>query len=459
MEPNPGQELFVAEKCGILVSVTEQWIICCAPGVRVHLLRLLQRSGRAVIHMKKKLYRHSLALLSALCLISGCGNASAASMHLRKTEGTVSVSDAEGQSVAPAENLGLYSGYGVGTEAESYAWIDLDHVKLAKMDQSSQISVSKEDKALSIDVISGSLFFNVTEPLADDETMDIRTSTMAVGIRGTCGWVEIPEADVMRVYILEGTVICTAGENTAAVGAGEMAEMTAEGEITVEKFSVLGVPDFVAKELEADESLNQAVKDASGLDVAGDPLRAYGDYLNNLIKSNDWELVFAEEVDFEGDGRPELAAIFVYELQYESLPNIVKTYILRNGPEGLDVLLERRVGWPKNGQGHGKVSLMESGGRRFLLYHNLGVSNENLIYYGSIASQDGDSSCWGIVDAVGNNNADGSLDDFVGMKYGKGPVREDGLVSPGIMEYSTLEEITAVIEKYTEERVLFSLDF
>lgn len=414
--------------------------------------------------MKKKLYRHSLALLpallSALCLISGCGNASAASMHLRKTEGTVSVSDAEGQSVAPAENLGLYSGYGVGTEAESYAWIDLDHVKLAKMDQSSQISVSKEDKALSIDVISGSLFFNVTEPLADDETMDIRTSTMAVGIRGTCGWVEIPEADVMRVYILEGTVMCTAGENTAAVGAGEMAEMTAEGEITVEKFSVLGVPDFVAKELEADESLNQAVKDASGLDVAGDPLRAYGDYLNGLIHRNQGKLIFAEEIDFEDDGSPELAVTFISERQGDPLPQLeLNTYILRNGPEGPEELLRIRDGWQENGHGHGKVSLMEYGGKRFLLYYSsLAASHEDYVYYGSIASQDGDSSCWGSADAIINNNLDGSMDDFVGMKYGKSPVGENGLTL-GAVEYSTLEEITAVIEKYTEERVLFSQDF
>ena len=80
------------------------------------------------------------------------------------------------------------------------------------------------------------------------------------------------------------------------------------------------------------------------------------------------------------------------------------------------------------------------------------------IYYGSIASQDGDSSCWGSADAIINNNLDGSMDDFVGMKYGKSPVGENGLTL-GAVEYSTLEEITAVIEKYTEERVLFSQDF
>ena len=89
----------------------------------------------------------------------------------------------------PQENLGLYSGYGVATQAESYAWIDLDEVKLAKLDAGSEIEIAKEGKKLEINVKSGNMFFNVTQPLADDETMDITTSTMMLGIRGTCGWV------------------------------------------------------------------------------------------------------------------------------------------------------------------------------------------------------------------------------------------------------------------------------
>ena len=158
-------------------------------------------------HGEKKLFRRGIALLLSLSLALGCAgcgstdsggtggtdstgmSASAATMFLRKMEGSVTVSDAEGQSIEPAENLGLYSGYGMGTEAESFAWIDLDKVKLAKLDEYSEAAISKDGKNLSIEIQSGSLFFNVTEPLADDETMEIRTSSMMVGIRGTCGWV------------------------------------------------------------------------------------------------------------------------------------------------------------------------------------------------------------------------------------------------------------------------------
>ena len=58
-------------------------------------------------------------------------------------------------------------------------------MKLTKLDQNSEIAIQKEGKALEIEVKSGSLFFNITEPLADDETMNIRASTMLVGILNT----------------------------------------------------------------------------------------------------------------------------------------------------------------------------------------------------------------------------------------------------------------------------------
>lgn len=113
------------------------------------------------------------------------------------------------------------------TGNESYAWIDLDSVKLTKMDQNSRIQVRKEDRQLEIEVEYGSLSFNITEPLAEDETLDIRTSTMAVGIRGTCGWEEVAEdREFMRLYLLEGEVECTAGGERSIVVAGETAVMT-----------------------------------------------------------------------------------------------------------------------------------------------------------------------------------------------------------------------------------------
>lgn len=189
-------------------------------------------------------------LLALALLLTSCGGgsgaaatATAATMHLRRTEGTVSVADGEGKSVKPTKDLGLFSGYGVDTQAESYAWIDLDEVKLTKLDQNSEVEIQKEDKRLTIEVKSGSLFFNVTEPLAEDESLEIRCSTMVVGIRGTCGWVTDKTA-----ALLEGVVTVTAGEQEVTISAGEMAVMTAEGALEVKPLSADSIPDFVREE-------------------------------------------------------------------------------------------------------------------------------------------------------------------------------------------------------------------
>lgn len=202
-----------------------------------------------------------LAMTAALAACGLKQNA-AATMHLVKTEGMVSVDDAQGNAVQLMDNLGLFSGYALATQAASYGWISLDDTKVAKIDAKSQIDVVKENKLLELNVRSGGLFFNVTRPLDDSESMDIRTSTMIVGIRGTCGWVTQDTA-----ALLEGTVSVTAGDQTVTVTAGEMAVVTQDGELTVEPFAVTGIPGFVMDELEQDEVLCQAILEQSGIDV------------------------------------------------------------------------------------------------------------------------------------------------------------------------------------------------
>lgn len=402
-------------------------------------------------HGEKKLFRRGIALFLALSLAPGCAgcggtgmSASAATMFLRKTAGAVTVSNAEGQSVEPAENLGLYSGYAMGTDTESFAWIDLDKVKLAKLNENSEAAITKDGKLLSIEVKSGDLFFNVTEPLADDETMEIRSSSMLVGIRGTCGWVETPESDTMQVYILEGTVECTAGEKTATVHAGEMAAMTADGQIDVEPFYVRDVPDFVSGELAADEALNQAVTDASGLDVTGDPLQAYADVLARIPG----EIVLAEEIDFEADGSPELLVMYLDEGEYGP----VLTYQVRRPGTKFALL-----GSSMQLVGRGRISLAESGGRLYLMeywnaWHQESSSmfkGEYYSYWGSVAQSDGDNSFWGRVDHVHYVGRDDSP-----LHYNRCGQSENGLRG-GAYEESTAEEYEAVIAQYTEVRVLY----
>lgn len=210
--------------------------------------------------------RQIVALLVAVALLlTACGSsASAAAMSLAKAEGTVGIADGDGKSVPVSEDRSLYSGYQVGTEAKSHAWISLDDVKLVKMDEESAIELRKENRNLEIFVNSGQLFFNITEPLEEDETLDIRTSTMTVGIRGTCGWVSVLEEGHMQVCVLEGKVHCevtdpVSGQSAEAeVSAGERADLyirSEEGEdaaceIVKSKISKSDIPDFVVEEVD-----------------------------------------------------------------------------------------------------------------------------------------------------------------------------------------------------------------
>ena len=207
---------------------------------------------RAVLLQRGLSLLLAFSVLLSLAACSGGGkNTAAATMRLRRTEGTVAVSTGGGKSLPVLDNLGLYSGYGVGTRSASYAWIDLDDVKLTKLDQNSEISIEQEGRTLDIRLKSGSLFFNVTQPLEDDETMNIRTSTMLVGVRGTCGWVEANDG-LSRVYLLEGKVECSAGGQTVQIKAGEFAELTEDGDLTVKEFTDEDIPAFVRDE--ADEA-------------------------------------------------------------------------------------------------------------------------------------------------------------------------------------------------------------
>ena len=374
----------------------------------------------------------ALALSLALLLTSCSGGASATSMHLRKTEGTVGVSDSEGKELTPKSNLGLYSGYQVGTQAESYAWIDLDEVKLTKLDQDSQIEIKKEDKHLEIEVLSGALFFNVSEPLADDEAMNIRTSTMMVGIRGTCGWVGDNTA-----ALLEGTVTVTAGDQTASIGAGEMVILRKEGELDVIEFTYENVPEFVQKEILDDSDLEQAVSDACGIKFP----TSYEELLSILAERPDMEVVYSEIIDFEGDGSPEFLVINKGENNHDSIS------IYRNEPDGLKKL--HSMGGNRDSDTV-LYSLVEYNGKLFVCRERLrkddGKSNY-CWYYGSAAQEDGSFRDWGTVDHI---------------NQGRVAAHDESGFVPWNYEYydssSELSDVEAVQGKYTLVRELVYIE-
>lgn len=204
----------------------------------------------------------------------------ATTIQMKKTEGQVNISEGDSKIILPGENLFLYDGYRIKTAEISYAWFVLDRSRMAKLDQQSAVELKKDGKNLEILMNAGNMFFNINKPLESDETLEIRTSSMIVGIRGTCGWVENTDPEHFRVYLLEGTADCrvegvNGGESlTDGINGGQVAEMYypkdkegAQAELMVHKFSVHDIPDFVLNELLPDEPLCETILNDSGLDI------------------------------------------------------------------------------------------------------------------------------------------------------------------------------------------------
>ena len=219
-----------------------------------------------------KIHRRCLLLLFAVVfLCTSCRNLRvAATIALTKVEGELELIDRRGKDVLPKENLHLFDGSIMATHKQSYAWMNLDSKRLVKLDQESQMEIQKNKKKLEIVMQYGSLFFNIEKPLEKDESLDIRTSSMMVGIRGTCGWVTVEDETLLHVYLLKGKVECSVFDKEGNVlaseilTAGQAARLVLDGDIasiTVTKeFDIQDIPDFVMEEIEGNEELMKTIQ-------------------------------------------------------------------------------------------------------------------------------------------------------------------------------------------------------
>ena len=201
----------------------------------------------------------------------------AETMQLSSTEGTVTVSNASGRSMASRAGMRLYSGYHVQTSANSYAWINLDSTKLIKLDASSKAEIRKSGKKLEILLNSGNMYGNVSKPLASDETLDIRTSTAIVGVRGTKFSVAQvkavqPGTETLRwttqVQVYEGAVAVTAQRETPEAAVEPVmvtTTITAGTQVTV-------APGTQESEIFVESKLDaETISGCAAVELANDP--------------------------------------------------------------------------------------------------------------------------------------------------------------------------------------------
>lgn len=195
-------------------------------------------------------------------------------MELSKTEGEVSVENMNGRGVPTIDNMKLYSGYQLTTEKASYAWITLDDSRVVKEDAVSEVEVRKRGKDLELLVSSGSIFFDVAKPLETGENLSIRTSTMTMGIRGTCGVVKVDHKNQTTVTLIEGQVQCyvqdpiTGQQKSIVLNAGQKAifvtyepnKIGDKCDIIIEKATEEDIPGFVAVEIAQNAQIRNRVQ-------------------------------------------------------------------------------------------------------------------------------------------------------------------------------------------------------
>lgn len=242
--------------------------------------------------MKRHFKRHQLrivmsslfllmALMAGLPLTVWAAKNKATTIRLAKTEGTVTITNSKMEEQVQTQDMRLYSGDHQITDEASYAWMNLDDTKAVKLDENSESEIRKKWKKLEVLLDSGSIFFNVTVPLQSDEALNIRSSTMITGIRGTCGWVRILDGNITRVYLLEGQLECLVtnpvegGSEKITLKPGQYADFYVRDpedpgkhtEIVAGKFDRDDIEPYVLVELIGDTPLVNKIYEQSGIDL------------------------------------------------------------------------------------------------------------------------------------------------------------------------------------------------
>ena len=179
-----------------------------------------------------------------------------------------------GKVLEASENRRLTNGNVVKTKKESRAWILLDEDRVVTLMEKSAASFTQNGKRLYLSLDEGRLFFNIERPLEDDENLDIATSTMIIGIRGTSGYIDSDENGNSVLYLTTGKVEVTGldedGEESGSdkLKAGQKVTVISEddAEIIVEDITESDLPFELVAFLLSDDDLLASVLEETGWD-------------------------------------------------------------------------------------------------------------------------------------------------------------------------------------------------
>ena len=145
-----------------------------------------------------------LLIVAVLLILYFHSRITATTMRVLRLEGEVTLEEG-GKNKTVKENLRLNSGNALSTALKSLVSIGLDDTKIVTLDERSRAVFEQSGRQLELKLTDGSLFFEVSQPLTDEESFDIKTSTMVVGIRGTSGWVSV-DGEHESLIITDGVV-------------------------------------------------------------------------------------------------------------------------------------------------------------------------------------------------------------------------------------------------------------
>lgn len=314
--------------------------------------------------------------------LTGCG-IKATTMRLLKYNGEVSlINDDKTKTVK--EDLRLGSGDLLKTGDASLASVGLDDFKFVTLDEDSKASFEQKGKNLSLNLEEGSLFFNVTKSLDEDENFTIRTSTLVTGIRGTSGLITIDDNGYTSIYLTDGHVSLECkNPKTEEVKYFDLDpgmkltvytyddRDTDSVEYSVDKFYGPDLPEFARDIISNDAELLDKVLSSTGWDDVGsapedvrefssisEALRAYfddndSDNLLKLALSDDFKDKISSEapmsdVDYYGfflDGNflgediyyfsedpefPKAGDLIVYFVEYKNINENSRVFVIYN---------------------------------------------------------------------------------------------------------------------------------
>ena len=258
-----------------------------------------------------------LVMVLLLCPTALAESYSAGTIRLLHHEGEVEILDAAGETRFIMDNVRFDNGETLITGEDGLAAISLDTDRIVTLDHNSRVIFEKQSNAMKLTLQEGTLLLDVQNKLDPNETLDIRTSTMTVGIRGTIVYLterpgEEGERGVTTLGVLEGTAELTyqnsfGARQTVQVDRGRIAtvESAPDGAITATRVEVLTreqIPDFVEELPETLPSTILRVEDALEQleeEAEADPDAADGDWR--------WEepvTLVAQSASKLFDGRP-----------------------------------------------------------------------------------------------------------------------------------------------------------